>query len=225
MLELRIRIAGHLLLMMLGDVAGAFHHVPMHTDHVHIFAFRFDCYVIIDLSCGFVWCGSPAYDSLPGSLINNLYQRERPSPILAPMGRLSVTTGMTITHVRNWIQAQGVQKQIWRYVSRWRWCLVQQRSAKKVHDLVDKCEGSGTTLGYTRWHRIGASRQSFKDSKLLLDMTSCTQSMIHKLLGSLRYISTSFAPTRAFYQTFKSFRQDSTPNVFVDPSRTTYAIT
>ncbi|KAG2772565.1 hypothetical protein Pcac1_g16444 [Phytophthora cactorum] len=39
-----------------------------------MFAFVIGDYLIIDLACGFGWCGSPAMYFLPGSLINGLYE-------------------------------------------------------------------------------------------------------------------------------------------------------
>ncbi|ETL35026.1 hypothetical protein F441_13158 [Phytophthora nicotianae CJ01A1] len=85
-LELRIRFPCHpILIFMLGDVSGAFRHIPVSAQHEHMFAFRFEGLLIIDLSCGFGWCGSPAYYSLAGSLINYLYQQQRPQPALAPL--------------------------------------------------------------------------------------------------------------------------------------------
>ncbi|OWZ08027.1 hypothetical protein PHMEG_00019497 [Phytophthora megakarya] len=83
--ELRARFPGHPILMMLGDVSGAFRHIPQDADHVHMFAFRFEGYIVIDLVCGFGWCGSPAYYSVAGSLINNLYQNQQPERSLAPL--------------------------------------------------------------------------------------------------------------------------------------------
>jgi hypothetical protein len=81
---LRARFPGHPILMMLGDVSGAFRHIPMSALHVHMFAFRFEGFLVVDLSCGFGWCGSPAFYSLAGSLINHLYQQQRPHRALAP---------------------------------------------------------------------------------------------------------------------------------------------
>ncbi|OWZ02363.1 hypothetical protein PHMEG_00026088 [Phytophthora megakarya] len=71
---LRSEYANTEVLLMLGDVSGAFRHVPIHEDAVHSFVFMFDDYVIIDLSCGFGWCGSPAFYSLAGCVINDLYE-------------------------------------------------------------------------------------------------------------------------------------------------------
>ncbi|POM81695.1 Hypothetical protein PHPALM_298 [Phytophthora palmivora] len=65
---------GEGVLMMLGDVSGAFRHIPIHTDSVHKFAFVFDKFLVIDLSCGFGWCGSPAIYSIAGVIINSLYE-------------------------------------------------------------------------------------------------------------------------------------------------------
>lgn len=59
--ELRTAYRHEEVLLMLGDVSGAFRHVLVHEDAVYIFAFVVDGYVVIDLSCGFGWCGSPAF--------------------------------------------------------------------------------------------------------------------------------------------------------------------
>ncbi|KAK1942617.1 hypothetical protein P3T76_006116 [Phytophthora citrophthora] len=59
---------------MLGDVSGAFRHIPVHADSVHMFVFVFENLLVIDLACGFGWCGSPAFYSLAGKIINYLYE-------------------------------------------------------------------------------------------------------------------------------------------------------
>lgn len=51
--KLRQQHPNDTILMMLGDVSGAFRHVPVHADAVHMFAFRFDGFVVIDLRCDF----------------------------------------------------------------------------------------------------------------------------------------------------------------------------
>ncbi|POM64785.1 Hypothetical protein PHPALM_19646 [Phytophthora palmivora] len=38
---------------MIGDVSGAFRHIPVHADSVHMFAFIFEDLLVIDLSCRF----------------------------------------------------------------------------------------------------------------------------------------------------------------------------
>lgn len=65
--------------MMLGDVSGASRHVPVHVDAVHMFAFRFDGFLVIASYCRFGWCGSPAFYSLAGSIINSLYESSSPT--------------------------------------------------------------------------------------------------------------------------------------------------
>jgi hypothetical protein len=52
---------GECLLLMLGNVSGAFRHIPKHADSVHMLAFIFENLLLIDLACGFSWCGSPAF--------------------------------------------------------------------------------------------------------------------------------------------------------------------
>ncbi|OWZ20172.1 hypothetical protein PHMEG_0005456 [Phytophthora megakarya] len=71
--ELRVRFLCLPLLMILGDVSGAIRHIPVNTDNVYMFAFEFEGCIVIDLSCCFIWCGSPAFYSVAGALINSLY--------------------------------------------------------------------------------------------------------------------------------------------------------
>ncbi|OWZ14151.1 LOW QUALITY PROTEIN: hypothetical protein PHMEG_00012406 [Phytophthora megakarya] len=59
---------------MLGDVVGAFRHIPVYAGAVLMFGFRYKDLLVIDLSCGFGWCGSPAYYAVEGELINYFYE-------------------------------------------------------------------------------------------------------------------------------------------------------
>ncbi|ETO83783.1 hypothetical protein F444_02249 [Phytophthora nicotianae P1976] len=72
--ELRIQYPGKKVLIMLGDISGAFRHVPVRENAVYRFTFVYDGYVVVDLSCGFGWCGLPAFYSLAGLVINDLYE-------------------------------------------------------------------------------------------------------------------------------------------------------
>ncbi|OWZ20316.1 hypothetical protein PHMEG_0005286 [Phytophthora megakarya] len=65
-------------LMMLDDVSGAFRHIPLAADPVHMFGFGLN---IIP----FGWCVSPAYYLVAGSVIDNLYQNQQPERSLAPL--------------------------------------------------------------------------------------------------------------------------------------------
>jgi hypothetical protein len=58
--------------------------VPVHTDHVHMFAFVINDLLVIDLACGFGWCGSSAWYFVPGSLINGLYEQGLPAAAVDP---------------------------------------------------------------------------------------------------------------------------------------------
>ncbi|KAJ8556772.1 hypothetical protein ON010_g9193 [Phytophthora cinnamomi] len=76
--HLRARYPNSVILMKVGDVAGAFRHVPVHENHVHMFVFVLDNHLVIDLSCGFGWSGSPAYYALAGRQIHSLYGSRAP---------------------------------------------------------------------------------------------------------------------------------------------------
>ncbi|OWZ16862.1 hypothetical protein PHMEG_0009287 [Phytophthora megakarya] len=51
--QLRQAFTVAVILIMVGDVAGVFRHIPIHENHVHMFAFMFENFLVIDLSCGF----------------------------------------------------------------------------------------------------------------------------------------------------------------------------
>ncbi|OWY95651.1 LOW QUALITY PROTEIN: hypothetical protein PHMEG_00034287 [Phytophthora megakarya] len=85
--QLRQAFPVAVILMMVGDVAGAFRHIPIHENHVHMFAFMFENYLVIDLSCGFGWCGSPAYYALAGKIIHSLYGSSSPDPRFSGLDR------------------------------------------------------------------------------------------------------------------------------------------
>ncbi|OWZ00749.1 hypothetical protein PHMEG_00027995 [Phytophthora megakarya] len=42
---------------MIGDVSGAFRHISVAADHVHMIGFRFDGYIVINLACRFGYNG------------------------------------------------------------------------------------------------------------------------------------------------------------------------
>eukprot|EP00644_Phytophthora_capsici_P000691 jgi/Phyca11/109106/e_gw1.16.250.1 len=73
--ELRRQYSNVRVLILLGDVSGAFRHVPICADHAHMFAFVIEGYLVVDLACGFGCCGSPAWYFLPGTLTNGLYEQ------------------------------------------------------------------------------------------------------------------------------------------------------
>ncbi|GMF44481.1 unnamed protein product [Phytophthora fragariaefolia] len=100
--ELRTKHSDAEVLIILGDVSRAFRHVSAHEDAVHMFAFAVDAYVVIDLSCGFGWCGSPAYYSLVGSTSNDIYESSYPAPN-TPLDQSPFhgTCGVTTTPAQN----------------------------------------------------------------------------------------------------------------------------
>ncbi|OWY95329.1 hypothetical protein PHMEG_00034696 [Phytophthora megakarya] len=79
--DLRTKYPNVEVLIMLGDVSGAFRHVPDNELGVHAFAFLFDGYIVIDLACGFGWCGPPAVHAIAGTLINHHYEISRPTGV------------------------------------------------------------------------------------------------------------------------------------------------
>ncbi|OWZ16886.1 hypothetical protein PHMEG_0009256 [Phytophthora megakarya] len=67
---------GKCILIKLGDVSGAFRYIPVRADSVHMFGFVFENLLVIVLACELGWCGSPAFYSLAGKIINYLYEHD-----------------------------------------------------------------------------------------------------------------------------------------------------
>ncbi|OWZ18921.1 LOW QUALITY PROTEIN: hypothetical protein PHMEG_0006905 [Phytophthora megakarya] len=109
---------------MLGDVAGGFRHVPMNAEHAHMFAFIIDEFLVIDLACGFGWCGSPDWYYIPGALINGLYELSLFQRTLANVG-FTDRFGVTSTH--NPTLGPVASLPISRFVERWLQYLAKQQ--------------------------------------------------------------------------------------------------
>ncbi|ETP14187.1 hypothetical protein F441_10847 [Phytophthora nicotianae CJ01A1] len=193
------------VLLLLGDVSGAFRHVPISENSVHMFAFLFEDYVVFDLSCGFGWCGSPAFYSLAGSVINHLYEPSRPEGG-APLDREPFGGNV--------------------------WCddhaCVERNVGSRCKDAEVALRRSMiTVLGpnaineekFTSWQTTGKALSLLWDTvngtvsipteKLLkaqlrvhalLQTAYASKSDLNKLLGSLRHVAACFPAARSFYQ-------------------------
>ncbi|EGZ27164.1 hypothetical protein PHYSODRAFT_321009 [Phytophthora sojae] len=193
------------VLLMLGDVSGAFRHVPVHEDAVHMFAFAIDDYVVIDLACGFGWCGSPAFYSLAGSAINYIYEGSHSSD--------------SSTH-----NASPFRGNVW--------CddhtCVEIDEGRRCHDAnVALREAMATVLGptaindrkFTPWRSknvalglmwdaadvtvsIPAEKLQRATTKVdqVLNAGRASKSDLQKLLGVFRHVASCFPSARAFYQ-------------------------
>ncbi|OWY94644.1 LOW QUALITY PROTEIN: hypothetical protein PHMEG_00035571, partial [Phytophthora megakarya] len=209
--ELRTRFPDHVIFMMLGDVSGAFRHIPVAADHVHMFGFRFDGYIVIDLACGFGWCGSPAFYAVAGSLINCLYQRQRPQRFLSPLDSkcfvgnywcddhtcLEVDTGRRCAEA-NWALRKAIATVLGPTAI----------NEKKFTGWSTELKALGLM-----WNTVSGT-VAVPDDKIakaqlriqeLIHADKSTFSAINKLLGSLRYVSTCLPPARAFYQNLQEF--------------------
>lgn len=209
--ELRARFPGHPLLMMIGDVSGAFRHTPVNADHVHMFAFQFDGDVIIDLSCGFGWCGSPTFYSVAGALINTLYKNQRPHTSLSPVD--TRTFGGSV-----WCDDHT--------------CVGIDTGSRCMEANIALRKAMATVLGpqalnedkFTQWSTntktLGllwdteAGTVSVPDEKIgkartrideIMAATTCSLSTVSKIIDSLRYVSTCFPAARSFYQNVQVF--------------------
>jgi len=209
--ELRVRFPGHPILMMLGDVSGAIRHIPVSAEHVHMFAFKFDNLLVIDLSCGFGWCGSPAFYSLAATLINQLYEDQRPLAAPSPLDASSFT-GNAWCDDHTCVEIDTGTR-----------CMEANLALRRAMATVlgphalneDKFTPWSTNikaLGLL-WDTVSGT-VSIPADKIIKARTrmsetccsrACSLSTLNKLIGSLRYVTTCFPAARAFYQNVQTF--------------------
>lgn len=193
---------GARIMLMLGDVAGAFRHVPVHADHVHMFAFVIEDVLVIDLACGFGWCGSPAAYFLPGALINGLYEQGLPGVVLEPplVGSFWCDDHTCLE------MDEGVR------------CFVADLALRRAM-MTALGPSAINERKFTRWDDVGralgllwntrAGEVTIPIQKItkaqtrvqhLIAVRSATKTALLQLLGSLRHILTCCPPARAFFQ-------------------------
>ncbi|ETP38298.1 hypothetical protein F442_14065 [Phytophthora nicotianae P10297] len=166
-----------------GDIARPFRHVPIHEDAVHMFAFIFDGYVVIDLSCGFgwgpttssvdssnfvgnVWCDDQmCVEILAGSRCHdaNIALRRAMAAVLGP-------SAINDEKFTEWSQINKALGLVW-----------------------NTSEG---TVSIPLCKLQKAERRVYKQ---LEDGRSTKRDLI-SVLGAMRHVSTCFPPARAFYQ-------------------------
>jgi len=191
------------VLLMLGDVSGAFRHVPIHEEEAHMFVFIFDGYVVIDLSCGFGWCGSPAFYSLAGAVINELYEcADVDDDAGLPLGHLHGNVWCddhTCVEVNRGQRCEKANAAL-------RHAMATVLGPAAINDKKFTAWGSHNKALGLLWNTAEGT-VSIPDEKLekanlqvssLLTSARATKSDLNKLLGVLRHVATCFP--RAFYQ-------------------------
>ncbi|OWZ06228.1 hypothetical protein PHMEG_00021547 [Phytophthora megakarya] len=86
--DLRLSYPDEKVLLMFGDVSGAFRHVPVHEEYVLIFSFMLTATWVIDLSCGFGWCGSTVFYSLAATVFHDIYEQAAIADDVLSLGQL-----------------------------------------------------------------------------------------------------------------------------------------
>lgn len=191
------------ILILLGDVSGAFRHVTICADHAHMFAFVIEGYLVVDLACGFGWCGSPASYFLPGTLINGLYEQ---APFWTPAN------------------SQPLKGLFWCDDHT---CIEPDDGLRCFHANLALRRAMATILGpsainkrkFTEWSECGKALGLIWDTRngtvtipkekimkagrrvsTMLSSRTATKTQLLQLLGSLRHVTTCCPPARAFYQ-------------------------
>ncbi|ETP38279.1 hypothetical protein F442_14066 [Phytophthora nicotianae P10297] len=161
------------VLMMIGDVSGAFRHISIHADSVHMFAFVFEDLLVVDLSCGFGWCGSPAFYTLVGSIINALY--EHGNKLTRQFHGNVWCDDHTCIEVDRGSACFNANLSL-------RWAMATDTSAGTVSIPVDKL-----TKASDRVDDLVSSKFATRTIQL-------------QVIGSFRHVASSFPPARAFLQ-------------------------
>ncbi|OWZ02993.1 hypothetical protein PHMEG_00025351 [Phytophthora megakarya] len=170
-----------------------------------MFVFRFDGYVVIDLSCGFGWCASTAFYSLAGDVINDLYVGEDVADAAAgDLGRLQGNVWCddhSCVEVNRGHRCQAANLALRR-------AMATVLGPKAINDKkFTPWLSENKALGLL-WNTADGT-VSIPDDKLvkakhqvasLLSSARATKSELTKVLGVFRHITTCFPPARAFYQ-------------------------
>lgn len=195
------------ILMMLGDVSGAFRHVPIHADHVHMFTFVIGEYLVVDLACGFGWCGSPAWYFVPGMLINRLYEETSVSMAASsrPLTGLFWCDDHTCVEVEDGLRCFEANIALRRAMA-----TVLGPAAINTRKFTDwKPARAGTWPPWdTQAGTVTIPPDKMKKAKGRVDALivsgASTKTGLLQLLGSLRHIYSCCPPARAFYQRIQS---------------------
>ncbi|ETK92181.1 hypothetical protein L915_04408 [Phytophthora nicotianae] len=188
-----------LVRLMLGDVAGAFRHIPINATAVHMFSFLYEDVLVIDLACGFGWCGSPAYYAVAGKLINHYYEFGR--------GTTRIFTGNVWGDDHTCIEIDVGSR-----------CFDANILLRRAMATV-LGPSAINELKFTQWATVNKALGllwdteegcvSIPEDKIgkaigrvteMLSARSFTKTAILKVLGSLRHVASCSRPARAFFQ-------------------------
>ncbi|KAJ8577787.1 hypothetical protein ON010_g1419 [Phytophthora cinnamomi] len=136
-----------------------------------MFTFLVDDYVVIDLSCGFGCCGSPAFYSLAGSVINDLYENTARDGLERGDGYSSGPTAINDRKFTSW--------------------------NKHEEQGLGTTLGHRCWYGLTYNDKFAKANRTIEEIR---STNHASRMDLHKLLGVLRHIATCFPPARAFYQ-------------------------
>ncbi|GMF23703.1 unnamed protein product [Phytophthora fragariaefolia] len=215
-----------IVLLMLGDVTGAFRHIPIHAASVHMFCFRYENFLVIDLSCGFGWCGSPAYYAVAGKLINQLYEfsnhrtRQLRGNVCCDDHTCVETDAGTRSFDANLSLRRAMDTMLGSSAINEQKFTAWSTKNKVLGLLWDTEAGCVSIPADTISRALGRIRH-------LIAATSATKSELRQLIGSLRHVASCSRPARAFFQrlqpTANSSRQFGsqplTPDAFEDLRR------
>ncbi|EGZ05624.1 hypothetical protein PHYSODRAFT_342415 [Phytophthora sojae] len=174
------------ILLMLGDVAGAFRHVPVNADNVHMFAFIIGEYLVIDLSCGFGWrVAGSGYDALAQSPCQGLFWCDDHTCIEIDDGPRCFIANLALRRAMATVLGPTAINE------------------RKFTDWNER----GRALGY-EWNTqdgtvtIPADKilRDQRNIAAILAAGTVTKTSALSLLGSLRHITTCCPPARAFFQ-------------------------
>lgn len=203
--ELRTRHPDARVLTTLGDVSGAFRHVPVNEDEVHMFAFAFEGFVVIGLACGFGWCGSPAFYSLAGTIINHLYTTSRPR-LPSPLDN-SAFIGNVWCDDHTCVEVDTGQRCYEANIALRRSMAIVLGPTAINKKKFTSWRTNGKALGLL-WD-TATGTVSIPDDKLskararlqtLLDRRQATKSDLNRLLRVFRHVAICFPAARSFYQ-------------------------
>ena len=195
--------------MLSGDLNGAFKHIPVHADHVGMFAGTIPelGILVIDLACPFGWTDSPGHYWVAGEGINHLHVSGRLLWPLQPVGGRDQFDGKAWCDDHNCIEPDVGSRLAEAEISL-RTAMIQVLGPDACND--DKFTSwfrRGTSLGLV-WD-LEQQLLSLPDDKIakatgrvraMFAVAWTTRSQLNQLLGSLRHVATCVRAATPFFQ-------------------------
>lgn len=173
-----------------------------------MFCFRYENFLVIDLSCGFGWCGSPAFYAVAGKLINHIYEFgnhltrqfrgnvwfDDHTCVEVDAGTRCFDANLSLRRaMATVLGSSAINEQTFTAWS----------TKNKALGLLWDTEAGCVSIPADK-----ISKALGRASRLI-SATSATKSELLKVIGSLRHVASCSRPARAFFQRLETTAHSS----------------